>query len=114
MNQEQYEAARGVITADCEITGKLMDEQGRTCAIGGLAKAAGVEDRYLVYRGASYEADKAIKEVFDIDPALRSKLMHANDRRPILRYLRRRKVVKVLDKHAKAVGLKSKKFLGIF
>lgn len=42
MTPEQHLQARMALAADCEVRGVYLDANGDTCAIGGLALAAGV------------------------------------------------------------------------
>lgn len=42
MNAKQLELAITSIGGDCDISGYMKDEEGKTCAIGGLAESAGI------------------------------------------------------------------------
>lgn len=43
MNHKQKVKILKVIKSDCQIRRRYQDEQGQTCAIGGMAKAAGIK-----------------------------------------------------------------------
>ena len=55
MNNLSLDSALELIAHDCEIMGLLMDEEGRTCAVGCLAKALGVPDEELIAKADSEE-----------------------------------------------------------
>lgn len=115
MDKAQYEAARKVILNDCEIVGRLMDKEGRTCAVGGLAKAAGVPDSVLTEDGWSSKVYTPIEDTFGIGNYTVAVLMGANDgtAREDLKG-RRKAVLRALDGSEEVKKLFRKKFLGIF
>lgn len=105
MNQDQYEKARKVLSEDCEITIVLMDSYGRTCAIGGLAKAAGVPADVLMSGDTRYEdSETAICDTYGLDKKAIDDLMGINDTQRSQKF-RQEATVRYLDKLAIKHGL---------
>ena len=98
MNQRQANRIKKIIEADADLRGYMWNEQGETCAVGGLAAAAGFdfqdENDWVLYRtskGWSFYADrtsvtgnKMMDAIFKKFPFLEgvirlSELSHIND-----------------------------------
>lgn len=95
MNQEQYERARAIIRADCEIAGLYIDEKGKTCAVGALMKAT--TPKFTVQYELKGPRSRVVDE-FGLSLLDLRLLIGANDRGSDIIRNRRKRVLRVLDK----------------
>jgi len=88
MKKRQRAAAIRVVERDCEIRERYIDRDGRTCAVGALAVAAGVELNYRANynctgigspRPKLVEMRRAIGAKFGLDEADLQRIQHTND-----------------------------------
>lgn len=96
MNNQQtgdvnWDEIEQLLAQDCEIRSRYINAYGQTCAIGYLAKAAGVPDEVLKTAGkkgiGSYTLPvvtirEAIQARFGLDALAMAEIQHANDSDP--------------------------------
>ena len=106
MNIEQRASVIEILQNDCQITGVFINNQGETCAVGALAKAAGITDDYLHYHAGVLDSQKlcrAIKEKFGLSRQQLLEIQSTNDSAPIMitnakrLVVRRRWVIDLID-----------------
>jgi hypothetical protein len=85
-----------LIQKDCHIRGKLLDENGFTCAVGALALASGVTRKHLLNQETlDMNGEIKIAKKFGLVNWQLSQIISRNDDEPRLRD-RRREVIKFL------------------
>ncbi len=101
MTKRQRDRAIKLLKADCQIVGELMDNEGKTCAIGCLALYSGISKRTLQRtQGSIVNSDRpmrrvsnAIRNQFGLDIEAQQEIQHINDSN----YIRRDRVKSVIS-----------------
>jgi hypothetical protein len=78
MNQSQLDEAKAIVRADATGVGAMIRD-GRYCALGGLAKAAGLSDTDLANDMDFDKAYAAVKVRFGIELLWAKRIWHRND-----------------------------------
>ena len=98
MNIEQFDRLRAALAKDCEITGVLMDDNGRTCALGCIAREMGIElaANTALSMSNGFNIFVGLQRALGISLADVVQIMRANDESPTIA-ARRARVLAVWD-----------------
>ena len=94
--REQIERAKAIVMKDCKGAGRLVDDYGRTCALGALGRAAGLSDYELHLDRDYVKIGKVLHTTFGLSAKVFWKIIDANDTNNTPKE-RRKAVCAVLD-----------------